>query len=293
MTGSNSCTICWAGTYSAAGSAVSTNCTACPAKSNSSAGAGSVAQCLCLAGYVGDASLTSGCAACPANYYCAGGAANLSAACSVGTFTLGGASSAGQCACPGNATNVSGVGCVCAGGYQQLASPGALGGWNCTACGPNAYCAGGALTPCPAHSTAPALSANASNCTCDPGYYASLGACALCPANSYCLAGLRGSCPANTTSGPGAALQTDCRCVAGFRCAYTRDYQLRLVFQTDLATFVMSEATVRAQVAAAAGVPVSSVVLNATAQTGTRRRLLEVRAYAPAWRAGEQELILA
>jgi hypothetical protein len=81
--------------------------------------------------------------------------------------------------------------------------------------------------------------------------------------------------------------------VAGFRCVYTGDYQLRLVFLTDLATFLQSEATLRAQVAAAAGVPVSSVVLNATMQTGARRRMLEVRAYAPVWRAGEQELVLA
>jgi len=182
--------------------------------------------------------------------------------------------------------------CLCAPGYVgdgQLAS-------GCSPCPPNFYCAGGAANlsaACPAHSTAPALSAGASACACDPGYYASGGACALCPANSYCLAGLLLACPANTTSGPGAALQTDCRCVAGFRCAYRRDYQLRLAFQTDLATFVKSEATVRAQVAAAAGVPLASVVLNATAQTGARRRLLEVRAYAPVWRAGEQELILA
>lgn len=284
------CVTCSAGTYaSAPGSA---NCTACPANSNCSAGAGSLAQCLCLPGYVGDARLAGGCSPCPIDYYCAGGAANLSAPCSVGTFTLGGASAAGQCACPGNATNVSGVGCVCAGGYQKLSSVGALGGWNCTACGPDVYCALGALAACPAHSTAPPQSASAGACGCDPGYYSSGGACPLCPPNSYCLAGLLLGCPANTTSGAGASLQTDCRCVAGFRCQYTRDYQLRLVFQTDLQTFLQSEATVRAQVAAAAGVPVSSVVLNATVQAGARR-LLEVRAYAPEWRAGEQELVLA
>jgi hypothetical protein len=288
------CIVCTPGKYSPTAGAISaSNCTACPANSNTSAGAVSLAQCLCLAGYVGDARLAGGCAQCPLNYYCAGGAANLSTACSVGTFSPAGASAAGECGCPGNATNVSGVGCVCAGGYQRVSSVGALGGWNCTACGANVYCALGALAACPAHSTAPALSASAGACGCDPGYYSSGGACALCPPNSYCLAGLLVACPANTTSGQGASLQTDCRCVAGFRCVYTGDYQLRLVFLTDLATFLQSEATLRAQVAAAAGVPVSSVVLNATMQTGARRRMLEVRAYAPVWRAGEQELVLA
>ena len=165
-------------------------------------------------------------------------------------------------------------------------------GWQCNACGPNTYCNLGVLAGCPSSSSSPALSQNLSQCVCNPGYVwnATALACPLCPANSYCLGGLAFACPFNTTSVAGSKVQTDCQCIAGFQCVLTQDYQVQLVFVTDSATYAAVANDVRKQLAEVAGVPLTSVILNATVQTGARR-LLEVRGYVPV--AGfEQELVL-
>jgi len=277
------CVGCPVGTYSLGGALA---CTACPANSNTSGlAAGSQSLCLCVAGYVGPPG--GPCPQCAPNWYCPGAAANLSVLCPLGQYSLAGASAAGQCGCPASASLLPPPSnCTCNAGYQKAANASSLGGWQCNPCPPGSYCSLGVYTACPASSTSPALSQSLSQCVCNAGYFwnATLSACPLCPYNSYCLAGMLAACPSNTTSVQGSRLQTDCQCVAGFQCIVTQDYQVQLVFVTDLATYASVAASVRAQLAAAAGVPVSAVIVNTTVQSGARR-LLEVRGYVPvpAW----------
>ena len=283
------CKACQVGTYSLGGALA---CTVCPVNSTTAGTtAGSQALCLCVAGFIGPAG--GPCVACAPNYYCPGGGVNFSVVCPLGQYSLAGASAVGQCGCPDSSSLLpSPKNCTCNAGYQKVTNASNLGGWQCNACGPNTYCNLGVLAGCPSSSSSPALSQNLSQCVCNPGYVwnATALACPLCPANSYCLGGLAMACPFNTTSVAGSKVQTDCQCIAGFQCVLTQDYQVQLVFVTDSATYAAVANDVRKQLADVAGVPLTSVILNATVQTGARR-LLEVRGYVPV--AGfEQELVL-
>jgi hypothetical protein len=99
--------------------------------------------------------------------------------------------------------------------------------------------------------------------------------CIGCPVNSYCAGLNQFACPANTYSLPLSSLQAHCRCNAGYKCRYGRNVRLTLLFNLTATAFASQEASIRAQLAALAGVPSSNVYLeSSTAVSG--RRLLEV-----------------
>jgi hypothetical protein len=104
-----------------------------------------------------------------------------------------------------------------------------------------------------------------------------IGTCTICPANSYCAGLFQFTCPLNTYSLPQSSLQSHCRCNAGYRCRYGRDVQLTLKFNLTTVAFAAQESTLRAQIAAGAGVPVSSVFLQSS--LAANRRLLEITAF--------------
>ena len=65
----------------------------------------------------------------------------------------------------------------------------------CSACGPNQVSV-----------------ANASSCTCIPGYSMVDGVCTECPANTYCSLSVSTNCPDHAQSPPGSSLFSDCIC---------------------------------------------------------------------------------
>ncbi len=173
----------------------------------------------------------------------------------------------------------------CSAGTFSLTA-GASSNSTCIACGAGTYMTeqgGTACTACPASSnTTAAGRSRRGDCICDPGFVGNLTllgqTCAICPANSYCAGLLQTPCPLHTHSPAQSSLQAHCRCDAGYKCRYGRDVQLVLRFSVAPATFASQEASIRAQIASLAGVPVSSVYLVQSA-LAAGRRMLEVTAY--------------
>lgn len=229
---------------------------------------------VCTPGTYGDGAGSS-CLSCPSGQTSGYAALYCALNCSTGTYMA----------------NASDLGCKnCrAGTYQNITAATA-----CLLCGPGTFSSGvgmgsvAACQVCSAGKYSSALGASSAwACqNCPPGTFSlasgvsSSSACSECLPNRYCLDGLMLACPSNTSSLAGAKAQADCTCNAGFQCILRRDLVARLVFNTTLATFQQNEASVRARIAAAAGVPVSVVALNASVQVGARR-LLEVHAFVP------------
>ena len=194
------------------------------------------------------------CTVCPAGQYSS--AANMSAcsSCSAGMYsnTVGASSSSACTAC-------------LAGTYAQSS----LAATGCVTCPVNSNT--GPTGPYPSRGS----------CVCYPGFVGNLepqiGTCTICPANSYCAGLFQFTCPLNTYSLPQSSLQSHCRCNAGYRCRYGRDVQLTLKFNLTTVAFAAQESTLRAQIAAGAGVPVSSVFLQSS--LAANRRLLEITAF--------------
>ena len=173
----------------------------CPFNSQSLAHSSSQNQCVCLAGYHGNGSKTgtSPCTLCMAGSYCIGGNGNVSEP------------------CPGNSTTPYGafdlLQCVCLPGYVGD------NGTACQLCGPDTYCASGALSQCPEHASAPSGSVLASDCVADAGYYTiALGDVPiLCPESYFCTGGISiQQCTANAVSPAGSPRSDSCFCDRGY-----------------------------------------------------------------------------
>jgi hypothetical protein len=191
--------------------------------------------------------------------------------CQQGTYATGtGLTSVGACISCATGTYSTGLGMTAASA--------------CGTCGVGTYtdiANGGTCMACPANSNTSSQGAfQRGNCTCSPGFSGDLSVtnstCSICPANSYCAGLLKFACPSNTFSPAQSSLQSHCRCNAGYQCRYGRDVQLVLRFNLTLSAFAAQEATLRAQIAGLAGVPVSSVYLQSSVVAS--RRLLELTA---------------
>jgi hypothetical protein len=101
---------------------------------------------------------------------------------------------------------------------------------------------------------------------CNPSYAGNLSdsaqTCGACPANSYCAGLSQQACPAHTHSPALSSLQEQCRCDAGYRCTYTRVVALHFDFPESL-DFTAQSGSIQTTLAAAAGVPASSVTWRA------------------------------
>jgi hypothetical protein len=102
--------------------------------------------------------------------------------------------------------------------------------------------------------------------------------CPLCQVNSYCPNSTTiKTCPENTVSNDGSSSLLDCRCAPGFSCTYTKQITAVVTLNASATSFNSDEGGVKtafiAAVAAAAGVPVTSVHIGAVAATSGRRLL--------------------
>ena len=178
----------------------------CPANSHSPPGSTSSTDCVCNAGYFGNA--RSGCTRCPAGMFCPGGETKTQ--------------------CPANSYSNRGsvklADCTCNAGFMGRSDTA------CTICPAGSYCpGGGAVYTCTqyAHS-----SAGSSKCNCNAGYVRkSDGTCFQCPANHFCPAG-RGDyepqqCPPNTVAKKGSLTAHDCKCKSGFENVAYGNRQLK------------------------------------------------------------------
>ena len=195
----------------------------------------------CLPGQYRNSS-SNCCVGCTAGYSCAGNAslpvlcplcsicpANSSSPvrCANGSCTLQtGSSTASQCLCPPQSVSGS---CACLSGYYNLSNSSSPWGWQCTACGPAAWCANSVRNACPAFSTTVSnVSSSSAACNCSAGYYGnwSLG-CLPCNASFYCQGGAVApvACPGNSSSTAVSVSLSSCVCnigwglISGNRCA--------------------------------------------------------------------------
>ena len=104
--------------------------------------------------------------------------------------------------------------------------------------------------------------------------------CPLCAANSYCPNSTTIKvCPENTVSNEGSSSLLDCRCAPGFSCTYTKQITAVVTLNATATSFNDDVGGVKtafiAAVAAAAGVPVSSVHIGSVS-TASGRRLLSL-----------------
>ena len=278
--GSFGCAQCAAGTYATAVGATS-NGTCLPCAPNTYASAGGASSCVaCVGGAYATAygaTAQSACVGCLAGAYFAAGAC---VGCPAGTFATGtGAASSAVCA-----------GCA-PGAFAPAANASA-----CTACAAGTSAANASATACDV-CTAPTLYAaavggggGATACAaCADGWFstAALGgggtACAACAKGTY-GAGCAGTCPPHTTTaGNGTATLLGCSCADGYVCVYTKRIRVVLTLRnTSLANFtVAAQTALVASVAAAAGVPTTSVTLVSVHGSTSRRRALLAASWRP------------
>ena len=171
--GSSGCTLCEAGTYTAATDAL--GCTACPPNAISAEGSTALSSCECPAGYAGDAGVGEDCVACDANTYKDVRGSTTCTACPSHAVSLLGSTELSSCFCPGGYTGDAGLGASClaceTGTFKTLGGPGA-----CLSCPGDAKSAEGASScACGAgHSFkdfVPSVTCDEDNppeCTCTP-----------------------------------------------------------------------------------------------------------------------------
>ena len=120
--------------------------------------------------------------------------------------------------------------------------------------------------------------------TYDPTSVGRTSVCGLCTANSYCGSGglTQTSCPAHTASNTGASSVLACSCIPGYSCAYTKRITATVVVNSTVSGFNADTNGIKtsliAAVAAAAGVPVSSVSIISVNPHTSGRRLLSSKA---------------
>jgi hypothetical protein len=173
-----------------------------------------------------------------------------------------------------------------AGSYRS--TTGAESQAQCDTCTTGHYCPIKSVTPtdCQAGSfNTNTGSDDPTDCTvCSTGKYsldiARTPDCPLCAANSYCPNSTAiKDCPVNTVSVAGSSSLLDCRCSPGFSCSYTKQISAVVTLNASATSFNADVGGVKtafiAAVAAAAGVPVTSVHIGSVA-TSSGRRLLAV-----------------
>jgi hypothetical protein len=85
-------------------------------------------------------------------------------------------------------------------------------------------------------------------------------------------------CPAHTTADQGSTSLLNCHCTAGFQCSYTKQITATVTLNTTYSSFTGDvggiQTAFKAQVAAAAGVSPSQVIIKGVAPKTGGRRLL-------------------
>ena len=185
--GSTFCQLCAAGKYSIATGSTADVCVLCPMNTMSEQGTGSVADCLCNAGYTGtggicavcspgtfkDARGTGACVVCPNSTYWVGMGSgtrkeDVCQPCPPQTESLPGSSSAKNCTCIAGSERAQDGTC-------KLCPPGKFKGSG-----------GGVCEDCPAGSWNVEGSINISQCQCGHGYHGPNGQkCTMCAAGTY------------------------------------------------------------------------------------------------------------
>ena len=289
--GSVNPTNCSAGTYEPAtgGSSIS-NCLACPAGDYCPTATTTPIQCAAgsYQGATGGVAQSS-CATCTTGNFCPLGSVDPTN-CTAGTYepATGGSSISNCLACP--------VGDYCptatttptpcaAGSYRSTTGAGSQA--DCTQCPVGNFCPIQSVNPtqCVAGTFNPSVSrTNISDClACDTGKYSlTVGSstdCPFCAVGSFCVNPTTiQACPAHTTSNSGSSSLLNCRCLEGFQCSYTKQITATVTLNTSYSSFTSDAGGIqtlfKAQVAAAAGVSPSQVIIRNVAPKVAVRRLL-------------------
>ena len=264
------CTLCTPGTYNELSGQIT--CIPCnPGTYSTASGAVTSGNCaLCSPGTYGGMVASTVCTSCALGKYfsSSGGTASFDVGFLSGSAViLQGPTPCMNCSGGTYARSVGASSCVqCLAG--TYASSDGLS--TCVACSIGSYAnntgLSGCLT-CPANSnTAGTNSTQRGDCVCNPSYAGNLSdsaqTCSGCPANSYCAGLSQQACPAHTHSPALSSLQEQCRCDAGYRCTYTRVVALHFDFPESL-DFTAQSGSIQTTLAAAAGVPASSVTWRA------------------------------
>ena len=184
--------------------------------------------------------------------------------------------------CPIATTNPSA--CV-DGSYRD--TTGAASQDDCFTCTSGNYCPLQSVNPtqCVAGTYNPSTGAtNTSYCLqCETGKYSlTVGSSADCPncvAGSFCVNPTTiQACPTHTTSTQGSSSILNCRCLDGFQCSYTKQITATVTLNTSFSSFTSDaggiQTAFKQQVALAAGVQPSQVIIkNVAPKTGGRRLL--------------------
>jgi len=237
--GSGACTDCENGTYSALPGAVT--CLLCPTRSDAPVASTEQRACTCNAGSTGadggpcewcaagtykPLTGAAACTACESGHYsatvgAAGGSTCL--ACPSASDAPTASTAQSNCSCNAGSTGSNGGPCaLCAAGTYKPEPGDAV----CVECTSGKYSAveGASVRAdcqrCPANSDAPAASTNATDCTCNAGFWATNGGCTPCAAGTYStgVAACR-PCPSDSHSPASSASAADCRCNAGYALA--------------------------------------------------------------------------
>ena len=185
--GSISCELCAAGQYSSDIGASADVCESCPINSMSQPGSGSIADCLCNAGYTG---ADGNCAACQPGTYKEVQGAEACVLCPNSTYWVAngtGTRKEDVCQpCPPQSESPPGSSsegnCTCIAGSEQGADG------SCELCPPGKFKGkgGGMCENCPAGSWNAEGSKHILECQCGQGYYGPDGeACTMCAAGTY------------------------------------------------------------------------------------------------------------
>jgi hypothetical protein len=102
--------------------------------------------------------------------------------------------------------------------------------------------------------------------------------CPFCPGDFYCSNSTTiKPCPDNTISVEGSSSLLQCRCDPGFSCTYTKQISAVVTLNASATSFNNDVGGVKtafiAAIAAAAGVPITSVKIGSVAPTSGRRLL--------------------
>ena len=242
ITGSNTCLLCEAGTYSGESGLISSdNCTLCPIGSTSAgAGSNSASNCTCNLGYTLEGSK---CVACVTGKFKDTIGAQNCTECPDHLLSPLASTSATNCRCGVGYTGPNGVACTpCAAGTYKDVN----GSAPCTLCPGGTYStattqvSNATCSLCPAHMSSSSGSSSLGNCSCNIGYTGDgtdnciecaagkfkdavgMLPCSNCPAGKYSnVTAVRTlvdckDCPSNAVSLAASSTITSCVCKQGF-----------------------------------------------------------------------------
>lgn len=245
---STACQACPPNTYSLQGAGVCNNCP----QNSISAGVDSILGCSCLPGYYRNFNPTLVCDPCAAGTISTFNA-TACFACSFGSSSAPGSTQCSACGAGKYQSNPAGGPCLdCPAGF--ISNQGAS---QCQPCPAPLYCPSGT-----------------EYIECPRGTYSTLtglfdvSQCPQCPANSVCQSPSKiERCPENTYSNPGAVSKMDCKCNFGYTCTYTKILHVNITVPLTLEQFLLVRDQFIRDIARAAGVNESNVVI-----TGITRR---------------------